>query len=125
MRSISVFEVVNAVIEKRLKDALLFLKRAIDEGEPPVRIFYFIVREFRMMLKAKILIEAGESAEDAAKEAGVPPFKVAEFSQRLRKFTKKDLQRVFERLIDVDSRLKGGALRPETVLEELFLSIHR
>ena len=124
MRSISVFEVVNAVIEKRFKDAFLFLKRAMDEGEPPVRIFYFIVREFRMMLKAKILTEAGESVEEAAKEAGVPPFKVAEFSQRLRKFSKEELQRLFERLIDVDSRLKGGALRPERVLEELFLSIH-
>lgn len=121
MRSVSVFEVVNAIMEKRFKDAIFSLKRAIDEGEPPVRIFYFIVREFRMMLKARILIDAGESPGKAAMAAGIPGFKVREFTQRVQKLSKKDLCKIFERLIDIDKRLKGGALRPEMVLEELLL----
>lgn len=124
MRSVSVFDVVNAIVDRRFKDAIFSLKRAVDEGEPPVRIFYFIVREFRMMLKARTLIDSGESPEEAAKAAGVPGFKLREFSQRLQKFSKVELFSLFERLIDVDSRLKGGSIRPGIVLEGLLLSIY-
>lgn len=123
MRSVSVFEVVDAMADRRFKDAVFALKRAIDEGEPPVRVFYFIVREFRMILKASILIDAGESSERAATLAGVPAFKVKEFSQRIQKFSTKDLYNIFEKLIDIDRRLKGGAMRPAVVLEELLLFI--
>ncbi len=123
MRSASVFEVANAIVDRRLKDAISSLKRAIHDGEPPVRIFYFIVREFRMMLKAKTLMDAGESPEAAAKAAGIPPFKVKEFSQRVQKFSREELHKLFERLIAVDGRLKGGVLRPEMVLEDLILSV--
>lgn len=123
MRSVSVFEVVNAIVERRLKDAFFSLKRAIDEGEPPVRIFYFIVREFRMILKAKTLMDGGESPEEAARAVGIPVFKVKEFSQRVQKFSKEEIDSLFEKLIDVDSRLKGGVIRPRIVLEDLLLSI--
>ncbi|MBI5755346.1 MAG: DNA polymerase III subunit delta [Nitrospirae bacterium] len=122
MRSVSVFEVVNAMVERRYKDGVYFLKRALDEGEPPVRIFYFIVKELRAMLKARTLIDAGESPERAAIRVGVPPFKVKEFSQRLQKFPTRDLITLFDKLIDADSSLKGGAVRPGIVLENLLLS---
>ena len=123
MRNVSVFEVVNAIIERKVKDAVSFLKKAIEDGEPPVRIFYFIVREFRMMLKARVLIDAGRSPEEAAKAAGIPPFKIREFSQRINKFSKRDLSCIFEKLIGIDAQLKGGALKPEFVLEDFILSI--
>lgn len=125
MRSFSVFEVVNAIIEGRLKDAVFSLRRAIDDGEPPVRVFYFIFREFRMMLRAKTLIETGKPPEEAAKITGVPAFKVREFSHRLQKFSMKELFTVFEKLVDTDSRLKGSILKPGMVLEELLLFIYR
>lgn len=125
MRSVSVFEVVNAMMEGRVKDALFSLKRAIDEGEPPVRIFYFIVREFRMMLKARMMLDQGRSPEEAARAAGVPGFKAREFSRRLQKFSREDLYRLFMKLIETDGMLKGGALRPEIALEALLLDVYR
>src|SRR3990170_974606 len=51
IRSVSVFEVVNAIFDRRLKDAILALKRALDEGEAPVKIFFFITKEVRTMKK--------------------------------------------------------------------------
>ncbi len=124
MRSFSVFEVVNAIIDSRLKDAVFSLRRAIDDGEPPVRVFYFILREFRMMLKARTLIDAGKPQEEAAKLAGVPPFKVREFSQRIQKFSQTDLCILFDKLVSIDNRLKGSALKPAMVLEDLLLFIY-
>jgi len=124
IRSVSVFEVVNALIERRYKDAIRFLKKAVDEGEPPVRVFYFIVKDIRMLLKARTLLDAGKSFEDAAKSAGVPAFKVKDFSQRVKRFPKEELYNLFEKLVVFDSRLKGGALRPELVLEDLIFSMN-
>lgn len=121
MKSVTVFEVVNAMIEKRFKEAVFYLKRAIDEGEPPVRIFYFIVREFRLMLKARILIDAGDPPDAAARAVGIPPFKVSEFSQRVQKIPKKELYKLFGKLMETDLKLKGGALKPAMALEELLL----
>jgi len=125
MRSVSTFEVVDAMMEGRLKESLIFLKRAIDEGEPPVRIFYFIVREFRAMLKARMLIDTGKDLDEAIQAAGVPQFKVKEFSRPLQRFSLKDLQKIFMRLVETDGMLKGGALRPEIALEGLLLHIHQ
>lgn len=125
MRSFTVFEVVNAIIDRRLKDAVISLHRAIDDGEPPVRIFYFILREFRMMLKAKTAISRGKSNEEAAKLAGVPPFKVKEFSQKVNKISRDDLFKLFDKLIDIDSRLKGSSLKPAMILEDLLLFIYK
>jgi len=123
IRSISVFEVINAIFDRRLKDAILALKRALDEGEAPVKIFYFITREFRTMLKASLLIDGGESPDKAAIRSGVPPFKAGEFSQRLKKFNRMELNRMFESLIDTDSLLKGSAIKPAIVLEKLLLTV--
>lgn len=123
LKGVSVFEVVNAIVDRRVKDAISFLKRAIDDGEPPVKILYFIVREFRMMLKARTLIDAGESPDNAAKAAGVPVFKIKEFSLRIQKFSRIELDDIFAKLMETDGRLKGSALRPEHILERLILSV--
>jgi len=123
VRSVSVFEVINAIFDRRLKDAILALKRAIDEGEAPVKIFFFITREFRTMLKASLLMDEGESPDKAAIRAGVPPFKVGEFSQRLKKFKRNEISSMFERLTDTESLLKGSAIKPAIVLEKLLLSV--
>lgn len=124
MRRFSVFEVVNSIIDRKIKDAVFSLHRALDDGEPPVRVFYFILREFRMMLKCRTLIDTGELQEEAAKLSGVPAFKVREFSQRMKKFSRKDLFLLFDKLLSIDSRLKGGGLTPRMILEELLLFIY-
>ncbi|MCC6545000.1 MAG: DNA polymerase III subunit delta [Nitrospirae bacterium] len=123
IRSVSVFEVINAIFDRRLNDAILALKRAMDEGEAPVKIFFFITKEVRTMLKANVLIDAGEKPDKAAIHAGVPPFKAGEFSQRLKKFTGKELNKIFESLIETDSLLKGSAIKPAIVLEKLLLTV--
>lgn len=123
IRSVSVFEVMNAIFDRRLKDAILALKRALDEGEAPVKIFFFITKEVRTMLKATLLIDEGEAPYKAAIRSGVPPFKAAEFSQRLKKFNRMELIKMFESLIDTDSLLKGSAIKPAIVLEKLLLTV--
>ncbi len=123
IRGVSVFEVANTIFDKRLKDGVRALKRALDEGEPPVRIFYFITREFRIMLKAASLIDGGESPDSAAIKAGVPPYKAGEFSRRLKKFSRTELKSMFGRLTDTESLLKGSAINPSIVLERLLLSV--
>ena len=54
----------------------------------------------------------------------MPAFKVKDFSQRVKRFPKEELYNLFEKLVVFDSRLKGGALRPELVLEDLIFSMH-
>lgn len=124
VRSVSVFEVVSAIIDRRFKDAVRCLKRAIDDGEPPLRIFYFIVKELRTLLKARILLDSGKSLDEAAKAVDIPPFRMKDFSQRLGKFSRKELSVLFEKLRDADGMLKGGVLKPEIVIEDLVLSMN-
>lgn len=123
MRSISVFEVVNTLMAKRLKDALFYLRRALVDGEPPMRILYFITREYRMMIRAKLFMESGKSPGEAAKMSGVPYFKHKEFLERVRSFSLDELYRIYERLFDADMELKNNIQKPAQVLETLFLSL--
>lgn len=123
MRSISVFEIVNSIMNGNIKKALKFLYKAIEDGEPPVRILYFITREYRLLLRIRAFIDRGLAPHEAMKKAGVPYFKTQDFLKQLKVISIDDLYRIYKRLLAADLDLKGSTSRPVHVLEQLIMGL--
>ena len=55
----SIFDLTNAIAERKLLAALKSLQELLYQGDPPLKIFSMITREIRILLRAKLLIASG------------------------------------------------------------------
>lgn len=121
-RTHSIFELTNAVGNKDLSRAIQVLRAMMSEGAQPLFVLSMLVRLWRQMAIAKILIESGRTAE-VAKKVPMPPSFLRIFLQQLKKWRLKEIQKAFECALSADSQLKGGALSARSVLEALLLDL--
>jgi len=115
-----VFQLVDAVGEKKFQEALQILKDMILYGEPPVKILIMIARQLRLILLAKHLIRQGYSEKQAAGHLQVHPFVAQKCIKQGRNFGEEELQKSLAELTQLDLDIKTG--RQDAVLGlELFL----
>lgn len=120
-RVASVFELTDALGERRAGDALEALFTLLEGGEPPLRVQGMIVRHFRQLWRAREALAGG--ASDLASAIGVPPFVAGKLRTQARRYRDAELGAAFVRFARVDLDLKGGAVSDRRTLEDevLFL----
>lgn len=124
-RTDSIWSLVDAISQKNRKVALTATASLLDDREPPLRILAMITRQLKMLARMKSELSLGAPPADAAKSAGVPPFKANEMAGSAKRFSADDLSRAFVLLLDTDLALKGSKRQPEHVLEETVLALCR
>ncbi len=121
----SIWELVDAV---SMRDSKGFLKAAaslLSHGEPPLRILAMIARQLRMVARIRHALRSGMSPEQAASEAGAPPFKARELAVAAKRFRNTDLAAAFQILAETDVALKSSRRPPETVLQGALVELSR
>jgi DNA polymerase-3 subunit delta len=121
----SIWALVDAV---SMRDSKGFLKAAaslLSHGEPPLRILAMIARQLRMVARMRHALQSGLSPEQAAAEAGAPPFKARELAVAARRFRNADLGAAFQVLAETDLALKSSRRPPETVLQGALVELSR
>lgn len=118
----TVFELTDALGERRAGKALKALGTLLDAGEPPLRIQAMIVRHFRNLWKAREA-QANGRERDLAAAVGVAPFLAKKLADQARRHSDAELARVFRSFVRVDFDLKGGAASPRRTLESEVLSL--
>lgn len=122
-RSRSIFELVGAVGEKKVKTAFKILTDLLAEGEHPLFILTMLVRQWRMMAIAKEGIHAGKPESVVGKKVPMPPRLLAPFFQQLKGWRREEIRRAFDLSLAADSQLKGGRQSPSFVIEALILDL--
>ena len=116
----SIFTMVDALGLRHGDTAFTELNKLLYEGEPPPRILFMIVRQFRILLKAKALEERRASAAKYAPTLGVRPFLVDRYRRQAKNFTMPDLKRIYGLLKDTDVAMKTGKREAVLSLELLI-----
>jgi DNA polymerase-3 subunit delta len=114
---------VDAIAQKRLNVALDTLRRLLGEGEPPLRIFGLIVREYRMLVQMRDLADQGYSEERLATRLGMPSWMLRPRMGAVRKASSDSLKAIYRMLLDVDVEIKTGVQEPEAALEFLIATL--
>ncbi|MBI5137173.1 MAG: DNA polymerase III subunit delta [Nitrospirae bacterium] len=119
----TVFELTDALGDRRPAAALKALATLLDSGEAPLRVQAIIVRHYRLLWRAHEARRAG--AGDLARTLGVAPFLAKKLTAQAGRYGGDELAGCVRRFAQVDLDLKGGALSPRRALEDEVLALTR
>lgn len=113
-----IFVMVDALGHQNGKQALGMLKRLLEEQEP-ILIFGMIVRQFRLLLLAREIMDEGGRKDEIARRLKLHPYVADKMSVQARSFTISTLETVFRQLLDIDEAMKTGQIEAELALDTL------
>ena len=115
-----IFDMVEAVAEKKQRKALDYYYDLLALKEPPMRILYLLARQFRLLLEVKELQKRGYDKSQIAKTAKLHPFVAGKYMQQCRSVTGKELRRIMEEAADTEEMVKTGRLN-DVMSVEIFI----
>jgi len=122
-RQHSIFELTNAVGRGLRREAMLVLRRMLQDREPGVRIVTMLARHLRQIWSAKELSARGVDQQAIAAEIGVHPFFVRDIVTQAERFGDAMLGRTHRALFEADRKLKSSRLTDGAVLEQLVMTL--
>jgi DNA polymerase-3 subunit delta len=148
----NIFALTDAIGKRALPQALQALRSVLNGGEPPIKVNALIVRQLRLMLQAKLLVQRGELQPNAermpyqrfvdsvfkplaARRADLLPesaqlnllkqntYAAYKIIQALPFFSTDELIECLGKTLEADIELKSSQLDPECILEQLIYEI--
>jgi DNA polymerase-3 subunit delta len=119
----SVWGLADAVAAKDRGEALRLLDENFDARDRGLPLLGLLASSMRKMLRLRAYLQAGSSVDDAAKQAGLPPFRARESASQVKRFKDGELERAIGVLAECDLALKGSKRPPLLILEEAILRL--
>jgi DNA polymerase-3 subunit delta len=117
---ISVFDMVDAIGERNIPKAAQLLHRLL-ETEMPIPLFGMIVRQFRLLILAREVIDQGGRKSQIEKALKVHPFVAEKLQKQASLFDMNQLKEIYHRLLTTDEYMKTGQVDPKIAME-MFVS---
>ncbi len=120
----NIFDLVDSIGRRDKDSAFVFLKHLLEENnDPPQIIFFMIVRQFRLLIKAKCLLDRGLKDQAVSKALKVPFFVARKLREQCRNFSLEKLRGISGLLSQTDVALKTSSKKPGLLLEGLLVKI--
>jgi DNA polymerase-3 subunit delta len=114
-----VFEVVDALGKRDARTALARLQRLLED-EDAHYVFAMIIRQFRLLLRAREALDAGMAP---AQTLSVHPVVLRKVTEQARNFSLDDLERIYHRLMEIDLADKSSQTQLDTALVALVAAV--
>lgn len=118
-----IFDMINAIADKKQKTALELYYDLLALKEPPMRILFLIARQCNMLLQAKELKAAGHDNRTIGAKIGVPPFVVQKVLNQASKFKTSVLRNAVLQCVEAEEAVKTGRMNDRMSVEILILSV--
>ena len=115
-----IFDMVDAVAQKKQRRALELYYDLLALKEPPMRILFLMIRQYRILLQVKGLLKSGYGRKEIASKAGLHPFVAGKYMDQAKHFTTKELREILEEGAVLEQSVKTGKLTDHLAVE-LFL----
>lgn len=117
-----IFDMVDAIGQRRGPQAIRELHKLLEKEEP-LYVLSMIVRQFRLILQAKELLEARAGEGEISQTLGLHPFPTGKVCAQARNFSLPDLEHLYHRLLDYDADIKTGKVEPSIALDALIAGL--
>jgi DNA polymerase-3 subunit delta len=117
-----IFDLVDALGQRRGPPAQRQLHHLL-ETEEPLYLLGMIVRQFRLILLAREMLDARATEPDVAHALGLHSFSAGKICAQARNFSLTALERIYHRLLDCDADIKTGQAAAATVLDTLVAEL--
>jgi len=120
--SATIWNLVDAVGQKDTHRALSIFHQLLETKDVQYEIFPMIIRQFRLLLMAREVLDERGNEQSVIQELGVAPYVAKNLVPQAGKFSMKALERIYIHLmkIEEDSKTRGGDL--ETAIDTLIVS---
>jgi DNA polymerase-3 subunit delta len=120
----SVFDFVDALSNGDSKSAQRLLHRLL-ENEDAFSLWGMVIRQFRLLLLAREVLDSRGDKEEVARALGVHPFVAEKTTGQARAFTLPVLERIYHKLLEIDEGAKTGQFSLDLALDTLVVELTR
>jgi len=113
-----VFDMVDAIGQRRGPLAQRELHKLLESAEP-LYALSMIVRQYRLLLLAREMLNERASEAEISKALGLHPFPTGKICAQARNFKLGDLEVIYRRLLQYDVEIKTGRIQAEAALDTL------
>lgn len=115
----NIFSMVDALSDQDPKKAMGMLQNLL-ELQDPMSIFGMVIRQFRLLILARDIIDRGGGPQDLIREYKVKPklhhYVADKAFTHARHFQLPVLEATYHRLLEIDEQIKTGGIDPELAL---------
>ncbi|HNQ95908.1 MAG TPA: DNA polymerase III subunit delta [Anaerolineales bacterium] len=118
----SVFDFVDALSNGNGKSAQHLLHRLL-ETEDPFSLWGMVVRQFRLLIQAREILDGRGNKDDVARALGVHPFVAEKTTQQATRFSIESLESIYRKLLRIDEGVKTGQSTLDLALDTLVVEL--
>jgi len=118
----SVFDFVDALSNGNGKSAQHLLHRLL-ETEDPFTLWGMMVRQFRLLIQAREIIDGRGNKEAVARALGVHPFVAEKTTSQAAHFSVETLEAIYHRLLKIDEGVKTGQVTLDLAMDTLVVEL--
>ena len=120
VKEVSIFNLTDCLAGQDRVKALDVLQHLLEAGEHPLKIITMIARHYRLMARAKEMVQSGTSATDAGKKLGINNFHLKGFARQAESFSPGQTREYFSLLFQADRKLKSSRISEKIILEDMI-----
>jgi DNA polymerase-3 subunit delta len=113
----SAFDMASAIGDKNASKAISIVHELISSGKKPYEIIGVLGWFFKRMLKAKLLLDAGDTESVVIQKLRINKRNVEEFFTHVYSFSEEDIESKMKILLDADLSIKRPKYRASLPLE--------
>lgn len=116
-----IFDMINAIAEKRQKQALELYYDLLTLKEPPMRILFLIARQYNLLLQVKELKKKGYDNKTISSKTGLHSFLVGKYAAQAAKFRTAALKTAVADCVEAEEAVKTGRMSDRMSVELLIV----
>jgi DNA polymerase-3 subunit delta len=120
----NIFDMVEAVTRGNARQGMRLLHQLLEKEDAQV-IFGMIVRQFRMLIQAKVILEEHGGVAEVMQALRTADFVARKLVEQARRFSLADLQGIYRKLLDIDLESKNSTTPWEVALDTFVVQISR
>ncbi len=118
-----IFDMINAIADRQLQNALKLYYELLALKEPPMRILFLIARQCNMLLQVKEMKAKGFDNKTMGSKIGLPPFVVGKYVSQAGRFRTADLREAVKKCVEAEEAVKTGRMNDVMSVEILIMSV--
>jgi DNA polymerase-3 subunit delta len=120
----SVFDFVDALANGNGKSAQHLLHRLL-ESEDEFSLWGMVIRQFRLLIQAREILDQRGNQNDVARALGVHPFVAEKAVQQAGRFSIEALEYIYRKLLAIDEGVKTSQVTLDLALDTLVVELTR
>lgn len=118
-----IFDMINAIADRQLQNALKLYYDLLALKEPPMRILFLIARQCNMLLQVKEMKAKGFDNKAMGSKIGLPPFVVGKYVTQAGRFRTTDLREAVKKCVEAEEAVKTGRMNDVMSVEILIMTV--